>query len=140
MRGASARGAPRAQAGRPPCAMTAAKTHSVPFSLPSFAPPSPPRLARYAVLEGPGFQLFGAVLFVVSGTVLALGFGAEIYALCVAKPAPAAASAAAATAAPPAAAGAAAPAMPEPAKPATTGESKEGEPTNAAAASAPAGA
>ena len=90
--------------------------------------------AAYVVLTGPGFQLLGAVLFIVSGSVLAFGFAVKVFATCItpcgpepASAAPAAAAPAAAHASAPAAAAssaapgsAAAPAMPAQA----TGEAK----------------
>ena len=91
--------------------------------------------AAYVVLTGPGFQLLGAVLFIVVGTLLALGYGCEIYAIAT-KPATGAAATATATTT----ATATATAMPaaKAAEP-TTGEAKGVEPSTQAAA-APVGA
>ena len=110
---------PRTQATALPFLLGAANSISA-----SSRPPAA-RARSYTVLEGPGFLLLGSLLYIVSGTLLALGFVCEIFAL---TRAPAAAAAAA-----PVAAGATAPARPE--KPAqTTGESKETEAAPAAAA------
>ena len=122
----SAAAAAAAAGGAPPRAQATA----LPFllcanSISSSSRPPADRARSYTVLEGPGFLLLGSLLYIVSGTLLALGFVCEIFAL---TRAPAAAAAAA-----PVAAGAAAPARPE--KPVqTTGESKETEAAPAAAA------